>query len=131
MQRQFLAAAILVALAACSTTAPPEAAVADTSASIAVGASPAPPAPPVAAAEAATLDTVTVAVPRMAARMVAPMSPSPAGFAPVENPEIVVVALVEHGGHGGSITAPIVKDVIKGYYFLKGLKDEQLLEKTQ
>jgi len=53
------------------------------------------------------------------------------GFAPVENPEIVVVALVEHGGHGGSITAPIVKDVIKGYYFLKGLKDEQLLEKTQ
>ena len=44
MQRQFLAAAIVVALAACSTTAPPEAAVANKSASIAVGASPAPPA---------------------------------------------------------------------------------------
>ncbi|HPA59726.1 MAG TPA: penicillin-binding protein 2 [Synergistales bacterium] len=53
------------------------------------------------------------------------------GFAPVENPEIVVVAMVEHGGHGASIASPIVKDVIKGYYFLKGLKDEQLLQKTQ
>ena len=87
MQRQFLAAAILVALAACSTTAPPEAAVAGTSASLAVGASPAPPPPPVAAAEAATLDTVYVAAPRMAARMVAPMSPAPTGFAPIENTE--------------------------------------------
>lgn len=87
MQRQFLAAAILVALAACSTTAPPEAADADTSASIAVGASPAPPPPPVAAAEAATLDTVSVAAPRMAARMIAPMPTAPAGFAPVENTE--------------------------------------------
>ncbi len=53
------------------------------------------------------------------------------GFAPVENPEIVVVAMIEHGGHGASVASPIVKDVIKGYYFLKGLKDEQLLEKTQ
>ena len=87
MQRQFLAAAIVVALAACSTTAPPEAAVANKSASIAVAASPAPPPPPVAAAEAATLDTVSVAAPRMAARMIAPMPPAPAGFAPVENTE--------------------------------------------
>ena len=87
MQRQFLAAAILVALAACSTTAPPEAADADASASIAVGASPAPPPPPVAAAEAATLDTVSVAAPRMAARMIAPMPTAPAGFAPAENTE--------------------------------------------
>ncbi len=43
------------------------------------------------------------------------------GFSPAKNPEILVVAVVEHGGHGGSIAAPIVKDVIKEYFFLKGL----------
>ena len=50
------------------------------------------------------------------------------GFSPVESPEILVVAVVEHGGHGGSIAAPIVRDVIKGYYFLKGISDEQIFE---
>lgn len=48
------------------------------------------------------------------------------GFSPVENPEIVVVALVEHGGHGGSVAGPIVRDVIKGYYLLKGSGNEQI-----
>ncbi len=48
------------------------------------------------------------------------------GFSPVETPEILVVAVVEHGGHGASIAGPIVRDVIKGYYFLKGMEaDEQ------
>ena len=37
------------------------------------------------------------------------------GFAPCEAPEIVVVALHEHGEHG-SIAAPIVRDVIKAYF---------------
>jgi penicillin-binding protein 2 len=37
------------------------------------------------------------------------------GFAPKESPEIVVVALIEHGLHG-SAAAPIVRDVIKAYY---------------
>ncbi|MEN6474345.1 MAG: penicillin-binding protein 2 [Syntrophaceae bacterium] len=48
------------------------------------------------------------------------------GFSPVETPEIVVVAVAEHGGHGGSVAAPMVGEVIKGYYFLKGYKGEQL-----
>ncbi|MGC9323884.1 MAG: penicillin-binding protein 2 [Desulfomonilia bacterium] len=48
------------------------------------------------------------------------------GFSPVEKPEIMVVAVVEHGGHGASIAAPIVRDVIKGYYFLKGTSNEQV-----
>jgi len=30
-------------------------------------------------------------------------------FAPVDDPQIVVAAMVEHGGHGGSAAAPIVK----------------------
>ena len=38
------------------------------------------------------------------------------GFAPREAPEIVVVALVEHGGQGGIVAAPIVRDVIKAYF---------------
>lgn len=46
------------------------------------------------------------------------------GFTPVEKPEIVVVALVEHGGHGGAIAGPIVRDVIRGYYLQKELSHE-------
>ena len=38
------------------------------------------------------------------------------GFAPVEAPEIVVAALVEHGGHGGSVAAPIVRRVLARYF---------------
>jgi penicillin-binding protein 2 len=38
------------------------------------------------------------------------------GFAPVEAPEIVVAALVEHGGHGGSAAAPIVRRVLERYF---------------
>jgi penicillin-binding protein 2 len=41
------------------------------------------------------------------------------GFSPVDDPEILVIVVVEHGGHGGSIAAPIGRDVIKGYFFLK------------
>jgi penicillin-binding protein 2 len=37
------------------------------------------------------------------------------GFAPKEAPEIVVVALIEHGLHG-SAAAPVVRDVIKSYF---------------
>lgn len=48
------------------------------------------------------------------------------GFSPVERPEIVVVALVEHGGHGGAVAGPIVRDVIKGYYLLKEQRNEQV-----
>jgi penicillin-binding protein 2 len=37
------------------------------------------------------------------------------GFAPCDAPEIVVVALFEHGEHG-QFAAPIVRDVIKAYF---------------
>lgn len=37
-------------------------------------------------------------------------------FAPAEDPEIAVVAMVEHGGHGGSAAAPIVKAVMQEYF---------------
>jgi penicillin-binding protein 2 len=39
-----------------------------------------------------------------------------ASFAPVEAPEIVVIALSEHGGHGGSAAGPIVNAVLSRYF---------------
>jgi penicillin-binding protein 2 len=38
------------------------------------------------------------------------------GFAPVDDPKIAVVAMVEHGGHGGSAAAPIVKAVMQEFF---------------
>ena len=38
------------------------------------------------------------------------------GFAPVENPEIVIVAFVEHGGGGATAAAPIVRQFLEGYF---------------
>jgi penicillin-binding protein 2 len=34
----------------------------------------------------------------------------------VDDPRICVVAMVEHGGHGGSAAAPIVKAVMQEYF---------------
>lgn len=39
-----------------------------------------------------------------------------AGFAPAENPELVVVALAENGGHGGAVAAPLVQKVMTAYF---------------
>jgi penicillin-binding protein 2 len=41
-------------------------------------------------------------------------------FAPFDKPEIVVVAFVEHsGGGGGSVAAPIVRQVMEAYFHKK------------
>jgi penicillin-binding protein 2 len=45
------------------------------------------------------------------------------GHAPAENPEIVVVALFEHGEHG-NLAAPIVRDVIKAHFDKKARRGE-------
>jgi penicillin-binding protein 2 len=42
-----------------------------------------------------------------------------AAFAPAEDPEIAVVSLNEHGGHGGSDAAPPAMAVIQKYFDLK------------
>ena len=44
------------------------------------------------------------------------------GFAPRVDPEIVVVALVEHGVHGAN-EAPVVRDVLKAYFDKKARVD--------
>ena len=38
------------------------------------------------------------------------------GYAPAENPTIAFAVLVEHGGHGGTISAPIVRKVLEVYF---------------
>ncbi|HEX8439135.1 penicillin-binding protein 2 [Archangium sp.] len=42
-----------------------------------------------------------------------------AGFAPANDPEIAVVVINEHGGHGGADAAPTAMAVIKKYFDLK------------
>jgi penicillin-binding protein 2 len=39
-----------------------------------------------------------------------------AGYAPTSHPEIVVVVLVEHGGMGGHVAAPVATEIIRGYF---------------
>ncbi len=38
------------------------------------------------------------------------------GYAPKENPEILVCVVVENAGHGGSVAAPIAGKIIKTYF---------------
>jgi penicillin-binding protein 2 len=40
-------------------------------------------------------------------------------FAPVQNPEIAIAVVVEHGGHGGSAAAPVARRVIDAYFKIK------------
>lgn len=42
-----------------------------------------------------------------------------AAYAPFEDPQIAVVVLVEHGGYGGAVAAPIAKKVIEKYFNLE------------
>jgi len=37
-------------------------------------------------------------------------------FAPYDNPEIMLTVLVEEGGQGSDIAAPIAKDILKAYF---------------
>jgi penicillin-binding protein 2 len=41
-----------------------------------------------------------------------------AAYAPVEDPQIVVVAFVEGGGHGGSVAAPIARKIFEEFFGL-------------
>ncbi len=38
------------------------------------------------------------------------------GFAPAGRPRIAVAALVEHGGHGGDVAAPVAMEIIHNYF---------------
>jgi peptidoglycan glycosyltransferase len=42
------------------------------------------------------------------------------GFAPVENPQVVIAVLVERGGRGGETAAPLAGDLLERYFELYG-----------
>jgi penicillin-binding protein 2 len=42
-------------------------------------------------------------------------------FAPYDKPEIAVVVMIEHGGHGGKTSAPLAREVIKAYFETRGI----------
>jgi penicillin-binding protein 2 len=46
------------------------------------------------------------------------------GFAPREKPEIAIAVIVEHGGYGGDISAPIAHEIFKTYYLKKQAKQK-------
>ena len=46
-------------------------------------------------------------------------------YAPVENPQIAVAVLVEHGGHGASAAAPLAKKVIEKYIEMQNQPADQ------
>jgi penicillin-binding protein 2 len=45
------------------------------------------------------------------------------GYGPVEDPELVVCALIENGGHGGAVAAPAARAVFAEYF---GIEAEEL-----
>jgi penicillin-binding protein 2 len=44
-------------------------------------------------------------------------------FAPYDNPQIALVVMVEHGGHGGSACAPLARDLIKTFFENRGIAE--------
>lgn len=47
------------------------------------------------------------------------------GYAPYENPEIIVIAFVYNGGEGSKVATPIVREVMDAYFRLKTQRGEQ------
>jgi penicillin-binding protein 2 len=48
-------------------------------------------------------------------------------YAPAEDPEIVVAAVVEHAeGGGGAVAAPLVRSVLREYFASKGARENEL-----
>jgi cell division protein FtsI/penicillin-binding protein 2 len=45
------------------------------------------------------------------------------GYAPADDPQIVVAVIVEHGGEGSVAAAPVVRKVMEAY-LLKGQEGE-------
>lgn len=39
-----------------------------------------------------------------------------AGYAPARNPEIAIVVLIEHGGQGGRVAAPVAQQILEAYF---------------
>ncbi len=49
-----------------------------------------------------------------------------AGFAPATKPRIAFAVLVEHGGHGGAVAAPVAADIVESYFDLVAPPEERI-----
>ena len=47
-------------------------------------------------------------------------------FAPVENSQIAVAVIIEHGGHGGKTAAPVAREVMREFFQLKAKDSAKL-----
>lgn len=45
-------------------------------------------------------------------------------FAPYKDPAIAIMVIVEHGGHGGSVAAPIARRIVDGYFNLERKREK-------
>ena len=59
-----------------------------------------------------------------------PTTPGSSAFAPVENPEIAVVALFENGVESYN-AVPIVRDVLKAYFDKKAREENRVTQNAQ
>ena len=48
------------------------------------------------------------------------------GFAPLENPKIAICILIENGGSGGRVAAPIAREIIKNYFYSSKKKNAKI-----
>jgi peptidoglycan glycosyltransferase len=48
------------------------------------------------------------------------------GFAPFENPKIAMCILLENGGSGGRVAAPIAREIIKTYFNPSKKRDAEI-----
>ena len=48
------------------------------------------------------------------------------GFAPYENPEVAICVMVENGGSGGGVAAPIAGRFLKRYFYYQGKYDYEV-----
>lgn len=48
------------------------------------------------------------------------------GFAPVEKPQIAICILIENGGSGGRMAAPIAREIIKNYFYSSKKRDAKI-----
>ena len=39
-----------------------------------------------------------------------------AGYAPASDPQVAIVVLIEHGGPGGKVAAPVAKQILEGWW---------------
>ena len=47
-------------------------------------------------------------------------------FAPVENSQIAIAVIIEHGGHGGKTAAPVARELMREFFQLKAKDAERL-----